>query len=116
MRQGRQAPAARERGTMWWLLVAVILLPMSGSVVDTMVWAQAAEPNAVVPIDPATPATALLVQILAVLGSIYALARTVVWMTPTPRDNEALGAVARWVRALAAATGMDPKQGVQKKS
>ena len=102
-----QAPAAFERGPLWWLAIAVILLPVSAAVV---------EPNAVDP-DAAVPVTgpALVTQLLAALGSLYVVARSITWLTPTPKDDAALRGLTRWVRALAAALGLDPKQGVQQK-
>ncbi|MHC4160440.1 MAG: hypothetical protein ACYSSO_15345 [Planctomycetota bacterium] len=55
----------------------------------------------------------------AAIGSIllaaYALARAIVALTPTPKDDEALKKVNVFVRALAKTFGLDLKQGVKKK-
>ena len=55
------------------------------------------------------------VNILAVLGGLYALALAIVKLTPTPRDDEALERVSVVVRAVAFAFGLNLKQGIEKK-
>ena len=52
-------------------------------------------------------------HIFAILGAAYSLALLVVKLTPTPRDDAALAKVAPVVRAIAAAFGLDLKQGRQ---
>ena len=50
-------------------------------------------------------------DLLAVGGLAYALARAIVALTPTPRDDEALAKVAPLLRGIAALFGLDLKQG-----
>lgn len=45
-------------------------------------------------------------HVLAVVGGLYAVARTVVYLTPTPKDDELLA-------KFATLFGLDSKQGVQ---
>lgn len=55
------------------------------------------------------------VNILAVLGGLYALALAIVKLTPTPRDDEALAKVSVVIRTLALVFGLDLRQGLEKK-
>lgn len=55
------------------------------------------------------------VAIAAVLGAAYALARTIVALTPTPKDDKALEKVGIVLKALAKGFGLDLKQGREKK-
>lgn len=55
-----------------------------------------------------------LVEIFAIIGAVYTVARLVVALTPTPRDDEALERVSVFLKALAKVVGLDLKQGVQK--
>ena len=57
-----------------------------------------------------------IVEIFAVIGSLYAAARVIVAMTPTPKDDAALAKVWIGLRALARAFGLDLKQGVEDKT
>lgn len=50
-------------------------------------------------------------HVLAILGGLYLVARTVVHLTPTPKDDAALAKVSGVLKALAAAFGLDLKQG-----
>ena len=56
-----------------------------------------------------------IVEILAVVGFLYAAARGIVALTPTPKDDEALSKVALWLKTIAKAFGLDLTQGVEKK-
>ena len=56
------------------------------------------------------------VNILAVIGGLYAAARAIVALTPTPKDDEALSKVGTALKALAKLMGLDLKQGVTKDS
>ena len=55
-----------------------------------------------------------LVEISAAIGALMVLARVVVYMTPTPRDDAALKKVSGWLKVIAAVTGMDLKRGIEK--
>lgn len=54
-----------------------------------------------------------IVQIFAVVGALYALARTIVALTPTPKDDEVVGKVWVVVQKLGKLFGLDLSQGVQ---
>jgi len=56
-----------------------------------------------------------IVEIFAIIGFLYFAARGIVALTPTPRDNEALDKVGKWLKIIAKAFGIDLKQGVEKK-
>jgi len=53
------------------------------------------------------------VEIFALLGAIYTAARIIVALTPTPKDDEVVGALWRVVQALAKLVGLDPQQGLR---
>jgi len=55
-----------------------------------------------------------ITEIGAIIGALMIVARVVVCVTPTPRDDEALKKVARWLKWLRVITGLDLKQGVKK--
>lgn len=54
-------------------------------------------------------------HIAAGIGALYALARVIVYLTPTPRDDEALAKVSAPLRALGAAMGLNLKVGTEAK-
>lgn len=56
------------------------------------------------------------VNVLAVLGALYAAALAIVKLTPTPRDDEALAKVSPILKALAGLFGLDLKQGAETKA
>lgn len=56
------------------------------------------------------------VALFAIVGGLYAVALAIVKLTPTPRDDAALEKVSPILRAIAAAFGLDLKQGVEKKT
>lgn len=58
---------------------------------------------------------ALGAAIMSLLGSLYAVARIIVFLTPTPVDDARLEEVAGWIRGLASVFGLSLKQGVTKK-
>ena len=55
-----------------------------------------------------------MVEISAIIGAVYMLARVIVVLTPTPRDDEALKKVAGWLKLAALITGLDLKRGFKK--
>ena len=57
-----------------------------------------------------------IVEIFAILGSLYAAARVLVALTPTPKDDAALAKVWVGLRWLAKAFGLDLTQGISDKS
>lgn len=54
------------------------------------------------------------VELLALVGAIYGLARMIVALTPTPKDDAQLEKVASWLKAIAKVVGLDLKQGLRK--
>ena len=55
-----------------------------------------------------------MVEISAIVGAIYIVARVVVVLTPTPKDDAALKKVARWLRIIGMFSGLDLKKGITK--
>ena len=55
-----------------------------------------------------------IVEISAIVGAIYIIARAIVFLTPTPEDDKALDKVARWLKLLSMITGLDLKRGIKK--
>lgn len=55
------------------------------------------------------------VGLFAVVGGIYIVARIIVAVTPTPKDDEALEKVGILLKAVAKVAGLDLKQGIEKK-
>ena len=51
------------------------------------------------------------VNILAVVGGLYTAARTVVLLTPTPKDDAYLEKASVWLKTVAKVIGLDLKQG-----
>ena len=49
--------------------------------------------------------------VFACIGGLYTLARVIVAMTPTPKDDKYLDKVSGYVVAIAKAIGLDLKQG-----
>ncbi len=56
-----------------------------------------------------------IVSIFAIVGGIYTVARTVVALTPTPKDDEALKKVGVLLKVIAKTAGLDLKQGIERK-
>ena len=54
------------------------------------------------------------VEIFAVIGALYSIARVIVALTPTPKDNIALEKIGVQLRAIAKVFGLDLTQGVSK--
>lgn len=52
------------------------------------------------------------IEILAAIGALYSVARIIVTLTPTPKDDAALDRAWGGLRALAAVFGLDLKAGV----
>lgn len=90
----------KTRGFCAFLLVLVMSL--------TVVAAEA-DPNA--PAGIGTWATTNWPNILAALFAAYAFARTIVLLTPTPKDDRVLAAIPGWLTLLAKVFGLDIKQG-----
>jgi len=55
-------------------------------------------------------------EVAAIIGGLYIIARVIVLITPTPRDDEALKKVGKWLKALRVIIGLDLKQGIEKYS
>ena len=55
-----------------------------------------------------------ITEISAIIGGIYIIARVIVVLTPTPKDDEALKHVSRWLKAFRVIFGLDLKQGIEK--
>lgn len=55
------------------------------------------------------------VELLALLGALYAVALAIVKLTPTPRDDAALEKVSVVLKALALVFGLNLKQGIEAK-
>lgn len=53
-------------------------------------------------------------DILSIIGIAYVLARSIVALTPTETDDKALAKASITLRAIAAAFGLDIKQGINK--
>ena len=53
-------------------------------------------------------------DIAAIIGGLYIVARAIVYMTPTPKDDEALKKIGKWLKLIAWATGLDLKKGIEK--
>lgn len=54
-------------------------------------------------------------HLLAILALLYAAARAIVHLTPTPRDDELLAKVSPVLRAIAGLFGLDLRVGVEAK-
>ena len=51
-------------------------------------------------------------EILAIVGGIYLIARAIVFITPTKRDDKALDGVNTWLATLKVITGLSLNQGI----
>lgn len=56
------------------------------------------------------------VTLLAIVGGLYTVARLIVSLTPTPKDDAKLAEVTVWLKSLAKLVGLDLKQGIKKKN
>ena len=56
-----------------------------------------------------------IVEVFAIVGALYTVARTIVALTPTPKDDEALKKVGILLTTIAKTAGLDLKQGITKK-
>ena len=54
-------------------------------------------------------------QLATIVGMLYALARVIVALTPTPKDDKAMADVSVLLKTIASIFGLDLKQGVEKK-
>jgi len=52
--------------------------------------------------------------IAAIIGALYAVARMIVALTPTPKDNEKLEEVGIWLKSIGKIFGLDLTQGLSK--
>jgi len=57
-----------------------------------------------------------IVGFFAIVGALYAIARVIVALTPTPKDNIALEKIGVQLRAIAKVFGLNLTQGVHKKN
>jgi len=55
-----------------------------------------------------------ITEISAIVGALYVIARVVVLLTPTPRDDAALKKVSSWLKLISLITGLDLKKGIEK--
>ena len=55
-----------------------------------------------------------ITEISAIIGGIYIIARAIVYLTPTPKDDEALKKVGKWLKVLKVVIGLDLAQGIKK--
>lgn len=55
------------------------------------------------------------IEIFAILGALYSIARVIVALTPTAKDDIALGKIGVQLRAIAKVFGLDLFQGRHKK-
>ena len=55
-----------------------------------------------------------IVGFFAIVGALYAIARVIVALTPTPKDNIALEKIGVQLRAIAKVFGLDLTQGISK--
>lgn len=55
-----------------------------------------------------------IVGFFAIVGALYAIARVIVSLTPTPKDNIALEKIGVQLRAIAKVFGLDLTQGISK--
>ena len=54
------------------------------------------------------------VEVFAIIGALYSIARVIVALTPTPKDNVALEKIGVQLRAIAKVFGLDLTQGISK--
>lgn len=55
------------------------------------------------------------INIFAAIGALYAAARLIVALTPTPADDAAVETVGTWLKKIATLFGLDLTQGINKK-
>lgn len=51
----------------------------------------------------------------AIIGGLYVVARMIVALTPTPKDDKALDKIGGWLKAISKIAGLDLTQGVHTK-
>ena len=51
-------------------------------------------------------------ELLAVIGALYVVARLIVALTPTPKDNEAVDKIGSFLKTVGLLFGLDIKQGI----
>ena len=56
------------------------------------------------------------IEIFAIIGALYTAARTIVALTPTPKDDQYVAQIGKWLQAIGKIVGLDLKQGVEKKT
>jgi len=54
------------------------------------------------------------VEVFAIIGALYSIARVIVALTPTPKDNVALEKIGVQLRAIAKVFGLNLTQGIHK--
>jgi len=55
-----------------------------------------------------------ITEISAIIGGLYVIARVIVLLTPTPRDDAIFKKVQSWLKILSTVFGLDMKQGIKK--
>lgn len=53
-------------------------------------------------------------EVLAIIGGFYIIARAIIFVTPTARDDKAIEKVNKWLVRLKIITGLSLDQGVKK--
>ena len=53
-------------------------------------------------------------EISAIIGALYIIARAIVFITPTPKDDAKLKKVAFWLKFVSGISGLSLKQGIRK--
>lgn len=53
-------------------------------------------------------------EVLAIVGGLYIVARAIIFITPTKRDDKALEGVNKWLATLKVITGLSLNQGIRK--
>jgi len=56
-----------------------------------------------------------ITEVFAAVGAVYAAARLIVALTPTPKDDAVVGKIGAVVRLIAATMGLTLNQGIGKK-
>jgi len=56
-----------------------------------------------------------ITEVFAAVGAIYAAARIIVVLTPTPKDDAVIGKIGAVVKLIASTLGLTLNQGVGKK-
>lgn len=55
-----------------------------------------------------------ITEVLAIIGGLYTITRTIIWFTPTKRDDKVLKRVNKWLITFKVITGLSLNQGLKK--